>query len=77
MSTSIGPLTNSIIDGIIKEIKKKKTKEKIMTHIVDPLLCDLTSRYYPHLMIVMIVLIMMIILLISILIMIMCSKFSS
>jgi hypothetical protein len=65
----LGPITNSVIDGIIAEIKKKKTKEKIMRHIVDPLLCDLTTRYYPYLITITIILVLMVLLLVSILIM--------
>lgn len=64
-----GPITNSIIDGIISEIKKKKTKEKIMKNIIDPLLCDLTTRYYPYLITITIILILIVVLLLSILVM--------
>jgi len=68
MSNYIGPITNSAIDGIIKEINKKKTKEKIMKNIIDPLLCDLTVRYYPHFVTITFVLVVIIILLIAILV---------
>jgi hypothetical protein len=68
MSTYVGPITNTIIDGIIKEINKKKTKEKIMTNVIDPLLCDLSVRYYPHFVTITIVLTVIIMLLIAILI---------
>ena len=64
----LGPVTNSILDLIIEEIKKTKTKEKIMENIIDPLLKDLSIRYYPHFIIITIALIMIIILLISILV---------
>jgi hypothetical protein len=68
MSSYVGPITNSVIDGVIKEINKKKTKEKIMRHVIDPLLCDLSIRYYPHFITITIVLVVIIILLIAILI---------
>jgi hypothetical protein len=68
MSNYIGPITNSVIDGIIKEINKKKTKEKIMKNVIDPLLCDLSIRYYPHFVTITIVLVLIIILLIAILV---------
>jgi hypothetical protein len=70
MSSYVGPFTNGIIDDVIKEIKKKKTKEKIMKHIIDPLLCDLSTRYYPHFITITTILIVIILLLISILIMV-------
>lgn len=68
MNKYVGPLTDGIIDSVVKEIKKKKTKEKIMVGIVDPLLCDLTNRYYPHLMTITIILVVVVLLLIGILI---------
>ena len=37
MDRYIGPVTNGIIDAVVKEIKKKKTKEKIKTGIIYPL----------------------------------------
>jgi hypothetical protein len=74
MDTGIGPITDAVINGIIKEINKKKTKDKIMKHIFDPLLGDLTARYYPHFMTVTITLVVMILLLVSILILIVLSK---
>lgn len=68
MSTYIGPFTNSLIDGLIREIKKKETKEKIMENIVDPLLADVSSRYYPYFILITIILVIIIILLVAILI---------
>lgn len=62
-------MTDGVIDAIVKEIKKKKTKEKIMVGIIDPLLCDLTVRYYPHLMTITVMLVVVVLLLIGILIM--------
>ena len=63
----IAPITNSVIDLVIKEIKKRKTKEKIMKNIIDPLLKDLSIRYYPHFITITIALVVIIILLITIL----------
>lgn len=74
MNKYIGPITNTVIDGIIKEIKKKKIKEKIMKNIFDPLLCDLTTRYYPHFLTITIILVVMVLLLISILVMLVLSN---
>jgi hypothetical protein len=77
MASYAGSLTNGIIDVVIKEVKKKKTKEKIMKHIIDPLLCDLSTRYYPHFITITIILIVIIILLISILIMLVLQRCTS
>lgn len=68
MSTYVGPITDGIINEIIKKLKNKKTKEKIMKNIIDPLLYDLTMRYYPHLLTMTIILVVIVLLLISILI---------
>lgn len=67
MDNYIGPITSGIIDKIIKEIKKKETKEKIMINIVDPLLKDLSTRYYPHFMVITIILIVIVAMLLAIL----------
>ena len=53
----------------------EKTKEKIMTGILDPLLCDLSSRYYPHLMTITVILVIIILLLISILILLVIQRY--
>ena len=66
--TYIGPITDGIVNGLIDEFKKKKTKEKIVKNIIDPLLCDIAEKYYPHIITLIVVLALMILLLISILI---------
>lgn len=68
MSNFVGPVTDALINNIIKEIKKKETKEKIMKNIIDPLLYDLSSRYYPYFMMIIVTLLLIVILLVSILI---------
>lgn len=73
MSTFIGPVTNSIIDGLVKEFKKKETKEKLMKNICDPFLHDVAMRYYPYFIVTMIILLVIIVLLISILIIVLCN----
>lgn len=74
MSTYIGPMTEALIDTVIKELKKKHNKEKIMKNIIDPLLCDLSTRYYPHFMSMIVILILMVVLLLSILIIMIASR---
>jgi hypothetical protein len=64
----IGPITNSIIDNVVQELNKKETKEKIMLEIIDPLIKDMSSRYYPYFMIIIIIMLIVIILLVAILI---------
>ena len=64
----IGPITDSVIEGIIAELKKKETKEKVMKNIIDPLLRDMASRYYPYFMMMIVILLIIIILLVLILI---------
>ena len=63
----IGPMTDAIINQLSAEIKKKKTKDKIIKDVLNPILNDITSRYYPHLMGVTITLTIIIVLLLSIL----------
>jgi len=74
MNKCIGPITESLLNKAIKEINKKKTKEKIMKGIIDPLLKDLTDRYYPYFITITSVLIVIIILLISILVLLVIQK---
>jgi len=68
MSYNIGPITDSVIEGIIAELRKKEIKEKVMKNIIDPLICDMSSRYYPYFMMMIVVLLIIVILLVSILI---------
>ena len=75
MNECIGPMTNSFIDKITSEVKKKKTKEKIMKGIVDPLLRDISTRYYPYLITITSILVIIIILLIAILILLALQKY--
>ena len=70
----IGPMTDAIINQITKEVKKKKTREKILSEIVDPLLYDITSRYYPHFITATIFLILIVLLLLTITFMIIFDK---
>ena len=75
MNTCIGPITNGFIDKITNEVKKKKTKEKIMKGIVDPLLRDIATRYYPYLITITSILVIIIFLLIVILVLLVLQKY--
>ena len=41
----IGPLTQDLLNSCYKELKKKETKEKIMTNLIDPVVSEFTRRY--------------------------------
>jgi hypothetical protein len=66
--THIGPITDEIVDGLIKEFQRKKIKDKIVKHMIDPILCDIAEKYYTHVVTLMVILALMILLMISILI---------
>lgn len=66
--TRFGPITDELVDGFIKEFQRKKIKDKIVKNMIDPILCDIAEKYYPHVVTLMVILALMILLLISILI---------
>ncbi len=45
MDNIIGPITQQIIDNCQKEISKEETKEKIVKHIVEPIMNGLFKKY--------------------------------
>jgi|TARA_Y100000780_G_C13650394_1_gene404314 hypothetical protein len=65
---NLGPTADYIIDSCIYEIRKDETQEKIFKYIIDPLLKDLSTRYYPYFVAIIIILLLIIILLGSLLI---------
>jgi pyridoxal/pyridoxine/pyridoxamine kinase len=67
-------ITGYAIDEIIKGFKNKKNKSKIIKYIIDPILSDLTIRYYPHFLTIIIILVLMVILLITLLLIILFDK---
>lgn len=74
MTPFIGPITNSLIENIIKEFKKKEVKDKIIKNVCEPLLQDLSIRYYPYFICVIVILVLIIVLLLSILILIILNR---
>lgn len=68
MSKLVGPLTDSIINNLIVEFKKQEHKNKIMDNIVNPLLCEVTSKYYSYFLIIIVAILMIILLLLFIII---------
>lgn len=67
MDNCFGPITNTLIEKILNQIKKKKTKQKVMNNIIEPFVKDFTFKYYPYFLFVFITLIIIIILQIAIL----------
>jgi len=67
-TTHIGPITDEIVDGLVKEFQRKKIKDKIMKHMIDPILCDIAEKYYPHVVTLMTILTLIILLMVSTLI---------
>jgi hypothetical protein len=74
MDSYVGSFTGSLINNVIKELKKKHNKEKIMTNIVDPLLGDLKTRYYPHFVTVTSMLIAIVVMLLVLLIVVLVNR---
>jgi hypothetical protein len=73
MEGYVSSFTDSILNKLSCEVNKKKTKEKIMNNIIDPLLKDLATRYYPYFIIIIVILGIIVLLLISILILHLCT----
>ena len=74
MPNFIGPITNSLIDNIIKEFKKKEMKEKIIKNICNPIIYDITIQFYPYFILILTVLCVIIILLSIIMILLFSKK---
>lgn len=64
----IGPMTDTLVNSFVDEMKKKKNRDKIMKNIVEPILNDINSRYFPHMMILTILIVIVIVLLLLLLI---------
>lgn len=67
MSKYIGPLTDTIIDSLIREINKEANRKKIIDGVI-PLLCDLASRYHSYWIVITSSLVAIIVLLLLILV---------
>lgn len=46
--SSIGPLTEGLLNACLGELKKKETREKISKHVVDPIVGEITSKLWPY-----------------------------
>jgi len=76
MTDFIGPFTNNLIDKLVCTLKKKENKEKIIKHFINPILSDITERYYSYFLSLVIILIFMMILLITLLTIILSNKYN-
>lgn len=72
MEKCISPMIEKIINKGIKDIKKNK--EKIMKGVVDPLLSDLSQRYYPYFISITSALIVIILLLVAVIVLLVIQK---
>jgi hypothetical protein len=62
----IGPFTDKLIKDFIHEIRKEKNMDRIRENVLDPVLCDINDRYFPH-MVTLITLLILIVLLLTLL----------
>jgi len=44
----VEPFVRDIIDISIKEFKKKENKQKLSTHIIDPIINEIVVKSYPY-----------------------------
>lgn len=65
-SNYIGPFTDKLVKDFIHEIRKERNMDKIRSNVVDPVLCDINNRYFPH-MVSLITLLVVIVLLLTVL----------
>lgn len=59
----IGPIADNLINLFVVELKKKKNKDKLMKNIIEPVLNDVSDRYYPYIMSLTLLLVLIIALL--------------
>ena len=54
-----GKLTNQLIEHMINELNKDDNREKIIIHIVDPLIYHILDKLYPYIIVTSIVIILL------------------
>lgn len=64
---SVGYLTNSVIDSIVKELQKDENKKKLQCNILDPVATYLERSLKPYFFALLIILLVMIGLLVLVL----------
>ncbi len=74
MSELLGPITSKFINNLIFEFKKKYNKDKIIKYFIDPIINDITSRYYSYFLSLILILIFMVLMLIILIVLIIFNK---
>lgn len=68
-SNYIGPFTDKLIEDFVHEFRKEKNMDRIRENVIDPVICDINERYFPHMVTLITLLILIIILLMLIVVM--------
>jgi p-aminobenzoyl-glutamate transporter AbgT len=67
-------ITHDFLDKFITELNKKNNKKKINTHIINPIICDISNKLYPYIVTLFIMYIIILLLIISILAMLISNR---
>ena len=59
-------ITSELIEQISLELQKEDVKETIFTKIIDPIVCRITKKLYPYILVTIIVFILIILLMVLI-----------
>jgi len=68
MLNSFGPITSSILEQFVAELKQEETMDMLQDELINPIVMRVASKCYPYLILFCIIFILMIGLLVSILI---------
>lgn len=71
---TVGPMTSGFIKSLILEAKKKYNKDKIIKYFIDPIINDITSRYYSYFLSLILILIFMVLMLIILIVLFVFNK---
>ena len=69
-----GPITSGFIKNFILELQKKNNRDKIIKYFINPIINDITSRYYSYFLSLILILIFMVLMLIILIILIIFHK---
>lgn len=73
----IGKITSELIEHVSIELQKDDVKETIFSKIIDPIVCRITKKLYPYILVTIIVFILIILLMVLIVLNILKIKSSS